>query len=305
MALRSVSGYSTDHTDHPDSPQDTGPLDKILFPRLDLYQTRLPQEYKLPPTVPSPFAGTLEASLDAILEFGSWYPELRGMTTALLQPVDRSTNWMTLCQTVQTVIIANGGRSSRRRYLLEEFLFLVTRTLLPEQIAENRKLIYRMYDAKRNLSTRVVLRYDTMREWTKRDNSHHLLVDSRPPYLPFPPPVPHYDPSYPRRRAFMPNILATLIAATDDYRTKKLGDCMRHHVTDLDQCLMLTNKVVEEWETVKLLMMIAQAVLHWQWLRENNEVMDDMNARKWEDLDAKADDNEWVRDVKGMKYAEA
>jgi hypothetical protein len=30
----------------------------------------LPAHYNLPPTVPSPFIGTLEASLDAILDFG-------------------------------------------------------------------------------------------------------------------------------------------------------------------------------------------------------------------------------------------
>jgi hypothetical protein len=117
--------------------------------------TRLPPPYILPPTVPSPFEGTLEASLDAILEMARIHPEMLPLCTILLRDVDRSTDWRFLFTT-----ILRENANGKGRELLEELLFLVTRKLLPEQIAENRDLMRRMYTEKRGY--RSACRGDTM-----------------------------------------------------------------------------------------------------------------------------------------------
>ncbi|KAF1911460.1 hypothetical protein BDU57DRAFT_402030, partial [Ampelomyces quisqualis] len=124
---------------------------------LPLHSSNIPSCYALPPTTPCPFAGTLEASLDAVLEFSRIYRGLSGVVSALLQPVDTSTNWPSLLRAVYST---DQGRSK-----IDEILFLVTRTLLPEQVKENRAAMGRMYERKKHLAIRVVLRYDMLREW--------------------------------------------------------------------------------------------------------------------------------------------
>jgi hypothetical protein len=257
-------------------------------------EARIPSHYFLPPTVPSPFTGSLEASFDAILDFARIHPELRLLTTALLEDVDGSTNWPLLIQEA----LVKGGNG---RELLEDFLFLVTRTLLPEQIAENRGLMYKMYMAKRNLAIRVTLRYDMVREWHKGDHSQNMVVESRVPHSPpLVPPAPVSNGLYPGRRAFLPNIMPTLIAATvaGGYTTKKMGDAMKHHVTGLDKWLLLKDDEVRRWDGRRLLIGVASVVLQWQWLRRNTEMLADMEVRMWESLDARADESEWVRDTR-------
>ncbi|KAF2626217.1 hypothetical protein BU25DRAFT_300987, partial [Macroventuria anomochaeta] len=124
--------------------------------------TRIAPHYFLSPTVPGPFTGTLEASLDAILQWGKLHPSTTAIVTTLLEPVSKSTNWPLILSTFSTPSTLSPKLS---RFLLEEFLFLVTRTLLPEQIAENRLAMGRLYDRKKQLAIRLVLRYDMLREW--------------------------------------------------------------------------------------------------------------------------------------------
>ena len=270
-------------------------------PAVELSVLNVPPEYQLAPTVPPPFARTLIASLDAILVFNSIYPQLHPLTNPLLQKVDRKTNWVEICY---EVLEAHEDKPAQGRYLLVEFLFLITRTLLPEQVAENRKFMYRMYLSRRNLSTRVMLRYDMLRNWKKRSHAHPIIIES---VLPHDPPVrpilPLYNKERPHRRPLMQNILSTLIAARPDepYCTKKMSDCMRHHVTDLDRYLLLTDEEVEEMGTIRLIMMLVEVVVQWQWIKENTELMEEMDVRMWEDMDGKADECEWVRDTKNVK----
>ncbi|PVI05110.1 hypothetical protein DM02DRAFT_505314, partial [Periconia macrospinosa] len=257
----------------------------------------LPTHYQLPPTVPSPFEGTLVNSLDAILVFGSKYRELKKLTEPLLAKVNHNTNWLDL---FHSVLYAHRKRPLDGRKLLEEFLFLITRTLLPEQIAENRMFMFNLYSLRRNNSTRLSLRYDMLRDWKKVSSSQWLVVDSKLPekshFAPPPPPVP--NPRYPNRRPLMPNVITTLIAPhiREGYITKKLADCMRHHVTELDNFLLLTDGTVEGWSTGMLLTKLGAAVSHWQWLRESNEVFEDMEVNGYPELERKAEDCDWVRE---------
>jgi hypothetical protein len=105
---------------------------------------QLPPYYLLAPTVPSPFARTLDASLDAVVEWNIVHggsPGIQGIINALQRPVDHTTNWPSL---LDNVISKNSKGEARK--LVEELLFLITRTLLPEQIAENRILMGKLYD---------------------------------------------------------------------------------------------------------------------------------------------------------------
>ena len=73
---------------------------------------------------------------------------------------------------------------------------------------------------------------------------------------------------------------------------------MRHHVTDLDQFLLLSDEDMEKWGTTMLLMKLAAAVQHWQWIRENNEVFHDMKVNSYEELSGFAEECEWIRNPK-------
>jgi hypothetical protein len=62
-------------------------------------EVQLPPHYFLAPTVPSPFSGTLDASLEVIMEWNTLHggPKgVHGLVTALLQPVDYTTDWPSL-----------------------------------------------------------------------------------------------------------------------------------------------------------------------------------------------------------------
>ncbi|KAF3006507.1 hypothetical protein E8E13_004899 [Curvularia kusanoi] len=278
------------------------------------HPARIPHHYYLPPTVPSPFYGTLEASLDAILEWGLLDAATTPVKEALLQVVSTSTNWPQLLNS------AFGQESSvkceQARFLLEELLFLITRTLLPEQIAENRAAMGRLYNRKKHLAIRLVLRYDMVREWmmgegpvSKRDMS----VLSVPPTIiagnssalaePVDTPMDEAG-EKPRetvykRRELMPNVWPTLIAApSKGYPTHGVKDRMKHYITPLDNYLLLTDEEVSQWSDKGLIIRISQIVLQWQWLRQSNETLEEMEIGGWKELDGKAEECEWVAEKK-------
>ncbi|KAF1831750.1 hypothetical protein BDW02DRAFT_556225 [Decorospora gaudefroyi] len=253
----------------------------------------LPPHYLLPPTTPSPFPGTLDASLDAILAWGKETattthiptPGLQPITDTLLQPVRKETNWPKLL-------------SALPRVLVEDVLFLTTRTLLPNQIAENRGALTRLYDKKKQLAIRLVLRYDMVLGWKMKPSSHQreqaITVASVPPPA---------DPAAPgnegnggsKREKLLPNVITTLIAApAGGYTTGVVRERMKHHVTDLDVCLLLDDDEVAAWSDWRLVYKTAEVMLLWQWLRANNEILEDMEVHGWEELDGRADDCEWI-----------
>lgn len=270
--------------------------------------TRIPPHYFLAPTVPSPFAGTLDASLDAILQWGRTHPATSTAMGVLLQPVSTGTNWPAILSTS----FGSGSSLDPRlgRFLLEEFLFLVTRILLPEQITENRAAMARLYDWKKHLAIRLVLRYDMMRERClgngpvgKRD----LSVASLPPTNVVKKPIDtpnDSDGSY-ERRHLLPNIISTLIAApAGGYTTHGVRERMKHYITPLDAYLLLSDEEVKGWGDKMLIVRASQIVLQWQWLRQKNDTLEEMESDGWEELEGKADECEWIaekRDVGLLK----
>ncbi|KAJ4295360.1 hypothetical protein N0V90_007372 [Kalmusia sp. IMI 367209] len=259
-------------------------------------EKQAPAHYFLEPTTPSPFAGTLDASLDAILEFGRVYPQTLVVMDVLRNDVDPKTNWTAL---LIAMLELKKEREPDGRHILEEILFLVTRTLLPEQIAQNRAIMCQMYRAKRDLSFKIVLRYDTLREWHKGDNGQYLTVESRkrPTMLvPYFPPE-NYDILHPGRRPLDPAVWATLVAGpAEGYATRKMAEAMKHHVTDLDKLLMFTDKEVMGWSTMELFQKLVTVATQWQWLRKNTETLEDMEVSNWEEVEGKVDECEWVMD---------
>lgn len=268
-------------------------------------QATLPAHYTLPPTAPSPFTGTINASLDAILIWGSRYANTQTIVDTLLREVNTSTNWPHL---LRAMYLTSNAPPGRVRYLLEELLFLVTRTLLPEQIAENRATMARLYDRKKHLAIRIVLRYDMLREW--KIDAHHthnkeggvrdhaIAVASVAPDLNVAAPAPiavKRANSFPHRRPLMPNIVPTLIAApAGGFTTHGVRERMKHHVTDLDALLLLTDEKVAGCSDFVLVGLVSQIILQWQWLRQSNEILGDMEVGGWGDFDGKADNCEWV-----------
>jgi hypothetical protein len=202
-----------------------------------------------------------------------------------------------------TDLVATQGEA---RNTVEELLFLLTRTLLPEQIAENRLIMGRLYDKKKHLAIRLILRYDMLREWKMEQGSHHrdraIAVPSLSPSgEPAPPPVTVLNAkTFPHRRPQLPNIIPTLIAAPPGgFTAQPVRERMKHHVTDLDTYLLLTDEVVAKWSDKTLKCMTSQVAIMWQWLRQNNAMLDDMETYGWEELDGKADENEWIaEDIK-------
>jgi hypothetical protein len=178
--------------------------------------------------------------------------------------------------------------------------------LLPEQIVENRAAMARLYDRKKQLAIRLVLRYDMLREWKMEQGTYHrdqaVAVPSLPPAgLSAPAPIPHSRPErFPYRRPQLPNIIPTLIAAPPGgFTTHAVRERMKHHVTDLDAYLLLTDEDVARWGDTVLWSMTSQILLQWQWLRQNNEMLQDMEIYGWEELEGKADECEWIaEDVK-------
>ncbi|KAF1845002.1 uncharacterized protein K460DRAFT_405282 [Cucurbitaria berberidis CBS 394.84] len=269
------------------------------------HERRIAAHYTLPPTVPSPFTGTLEASLDAVLAWGHEHTNgTQKIVNALLREVDSMTNWPILLRGM--LIDCDDGddeATGRGRRLLEELLFLVTRTLLPEQIAENRAAMARLYDRKKQLAIRLVLRYDMLREWKVDASYHPFPVPSLPP-----PPIDPaaqpvsamkigHPPGCSTRRPLMSNVIATLIAAPPGgFTTHGVRERMKHYITDLDDYLLLSDDKAAAWSDLVLIGMTSQIVLQWQWLRQNNEMLQEMEVQGWEELDCKADECDWIAD---------
>ncbi|KZM28501.1 hypothetical protein ST47_g366 [Ascochyta rabiei] len=267
--------------------------------------TRIPAHYFLAPTVPNPFSGTLEASLDATLHWSRTHPAANAIANTLLEPVSTSTNW-------PAILSASFGSTSTLdsklgRFLLEDFLFLVTRTLLPEQIAENRAAMARLYDKKKQLAIRLVLRYDMLREWCVGDGPvgrKDVSVASLPPTTiaatskevsgDFMASGSAGEEGF-VRRPMMPNIWATLIAAPEGgFTTHGVRERMKHYITPLDAYLLLSDEEIKSWSDQKLVVRASQIVLQWQWLRQKNEALDEMQCGGWEELEGKADECEWI-----------
>ncbi|KAF2874349.1 hypothetical protein BDV95DRAFT_592441 [Massariosphaeria phaeospora] len=279
---------------HPSTGTGTGPSPShVLHPA-----------YALPPTIPSPYTGSLNTSLSTILAFNASYPALEAITRPLCQPPSPSTDWPTLLMAVHERA-EQEGEPLLGRALLEEVLFLVTRVLLPEQVAQNRALLGRLYSEKRNLGVRMLLRYDLQREARKDANGKALLVwgnTTTPsvvnPYFFVPPQSPPRPPTLSpyTRPLFHPAVLATLIANPVGLPTQHVAAKLRHHVSGLDDYLLLSDADVAAFSTGRLLVMIASVVLQWQALRENTEVLAVMESHGWEELGGKAEDCEWMGD---------
>ena len=228
---------------------------------------------------------------------------MQNLIDTLLKPVDTKTNW---CVVVYSIC---AGPPEYRRDLIEELLFLLTRTLLPEQIVENRGLMARLYNAKKQLAMRLALRYDMLREWKMEAGTYHrdqaVTVASEPPSERVESPAlaavsEYVRRRFPFRRPLLPNIIPTLIAApSGGFTTHGVRERMKHHVTELDAYLLLEDEEVAGWTGLKLQTTVIQVLLHWQWLRQNNAVLDEMEVHGWEDLEGKADESEWIaEDVK-------
>ncbi|RYO20487.1 hypothetical protein AA0111_g9967 [Alternaria arborescens] len=259
----------------------------------------LPAHYLLPPTHPSPYEGSLERSLDAIQDWGRLHMSANGVTQGKLPSL--------VCYELYASI--RDGPPEHRRDMIEELLFLLTRTLLPEQIVENRGLMARLYNAKKQLAMRLALRYDMLREWKMEAGTYHrdqaVTVASEPPAERVKSPAlaavsEDVRRRFPFRRPLLPNIIPTLIAAPPGgFTTHGVRERMKHHVTDLDAYLLLGDEEVAGWSGLKLSTTVIQVLLHWQWLRQNNAVLDEMEVHGWEDLEGKADESEWIaEDVK-------
>ncbi|KAJ6198990.1 hypothetical protein J3E72DRAFT_393816 [Bipolaris maydis] len=263
---------------------------------------KLPAYYSLAPSIPSPFTGSLETSLDAILAFGQLYAAIPGVTpliTKLLEPVSTDTNWAAILSALATATPLHA------RYLMTELLFLATRTLLPEQIAENRAMLGRLYERKKQLAIRLLLRYDMLREWKLEPSQSSyrdqpITIASAAPVAGFVAPEPVVgvaSPKYPYRRPLLLNVIPTLIAApVGGYTSQSVRERMRHHVTELDAYLMLGDEEVERWSEGRVKSKVCFVLMHWQWLRGNNATLDDLEVLDWEELEGKAEECGWIGD---------
>ena len=193
-----------------------------------------------------------------------------------------------------------GATQGTSRLLVEEVLFLTTRTLLPEQIAENRGLLARLYERRKQLAIKLVLRYDMLREWRVDGRGHAVTIGSVAPGTLAPPaliPVRAEGARDMGRRGLMVNVVATLVAAPEGgWTTHAVRERMRHHVTALDGYLVLSDEEVAGWSDETVLSMTGQVVLQWQWLRQNNEILGEMEIGNWEELEGRADECEWIAD---------
>ena len=258
----------------------------------------IPAHYHLPPTVPSPYSGTLDASLDAILHFNTQHSLVSRIVTTLLEPPDSSTDWPGFFAEVYEAPLPQA------RAVMEELFVLATRTLLPEQIAENRATMRRLFERRKQLAYRLLLRYDMLRSWKKEAGVYResaISIASVEPGVVVAKEgeamlaAQDVEMAVGGRRALLPNVMATLIAApVGGYSTQGVRDRMRHHITGLDRLLLITDEDLAQWEDMVLVGMTAQVFLQWQWLRTNNEILDEMERGDWEDLDGKADECEWI-----------
>jgi hypothetical protein len=212
----------------------------------------------------------------------------------LLEPVDAGTNWPVLLHGTQRAVV-------------EELLFLVTRTLLPEQVKENRDAVGRMYERRKHLAIRMALRYDLLREWKVDGGGHVVCVPSVPVKgeededaegeIDFDFDINNRgvrDVIF-KRRELLLNVLPTLISAPPGgWTTHGVRERMKHHVTELDDYLLLSDKEVARWDDETVRCMTAMILLQWQWLRRNNEMLEEMEMNGWEELEGRADECEWI-----------
>jgi hypothetical protein len=279
------------------------------------YTRKLPAHYLLPPTIPLLFEGTLEASLDALLELQQSVPELLPVVTALVMG-KKGTDWPTLFCTVLTLKRGHteahkdnikrkdtvtacpqqnssyANKCTKGRYLLTTLLFLFTRLLLPNQILENRRYMTRLYSDHRGTYVRLLLRYDMLLPWKK--NGNHYLVVPAEPSQGVPPQLDWNKDEL--RRPLYPNIWASLLAPPKGgYATKSVGEKLRHHITELDGYLLVRDVEVDSWGDRELITKMATVVGVWLWIREMNEILDDMEVNGWEGL-MNLVGNEWFLD---------
>jgi hypothetical protein len=279
------------------------------------YAGKLPAHYLFPPTVPLHFDGTLEASLDALLELQQSVPELLPVVTALAEG-KKGIDWPALfcavlalkrshvetheenIKTEETVITCPKKKSSyaykhtKGRYLLTALFLLLARLLLPNQILENRGYMTRLYSERRGTYVRLLLRYDMLFPW-KKDGNHYLVVPAEP-CQGVPPPLDWNNDEL--RRPLYPNIWASLLAPPKEgHVTKSVGEKLRHHITELDGYLLVGDEEVEGWGDKELVTKLATVVGVWLWIREMNKKFDDMEVNGWEEL-VDLMENEWFLD---------
>jgi hypothetical protein len=219
---------------------------------------RVPAHYTLAPTVPSPFPGTLEGSLDAILSWGQTEGNENArarVADTLLRPVVATTNWPVVLAPFVAPSNAENDGVGGDRAALQSLLFLLTRTLLPNQITQNRAQLALLYDRRKQLAIRLKLRYDMLREWSLDAMGHVVAIPSLPPAA-----IPSLADGNEGNdiegsaTPLLPNLWATLIAApAGGFTTHGVRERMKHHVTGLDAWLMLEDRQVCAWNDRMLL----------------------------------------------------
>ncbi|PSN73470.1 hypothetical protein BS50DRAFT_470700, partial [Corynespora cassiicola Philippines] len=255
--------------------------------------------FLLPRTHPAPFSGTLEASLDAILEFNKKVRGIQKILIVMMRPPSFDTNWPVLLGEVRTTY----GDGIAHAFF-QELLFLVLRTLFPEQIMENRRLMLDMFTTRGNMASHMVLRYDMLRMWkmSRKSAEQWEVLVFRPdvipqaPLQPSGPPEPPPDPTHPDRRPLMLNIWPTILMPLVGNPTRNLLGQMKHHCTRLDDMLLLTDEEVAGWPVTGLLVRLSMVLLEWQALVRNNEMMSDLQANNWEEMVPAAAENAYIGD---------
>jgi hypothetical protein len=195
--------------------------------------------------------------------------------------------------------------------MVHELLFLVTRQLLPNQIMANREFLRRLYTEKQRVQKRLMLRYDMLHAWKKDDYGRLIIVPSKRSHVPThvhatqvsassiamsQVPDAINDPPLPIRRPLASNILSTLIAApVEGYSTQITAEKMNHYITRLDDYLVITDSEAETWSMKMLEVKVAEILLSWQWLRINNEKLEELEVHGWEGLTGK-EAEDWMAD---------
>lgn len=270
--------------------------------KLDRAPFRTEPHYSFPPTEPSPFKGTLDASLEALLKFGIRYPNSMSILDSLRQ-YHSDTDWKDML----VKVLGSGDKTKMGNgyLLLVELLFLMTRTLFPEQIAQNRACMRRMYIANTRLSVGMTLRYDMKFIVKAPDQSNRTLYtvqSCRPEHTVGASVSAEYDQLHAGRRPLLPNIWATLIAEPVElYETDLLRASMKHHISKMDKWLLFEDEEVAGWSSERLIWNLVQVLVQWQWLIKDTERMEKMEVGGWEELAVPMDQCEWVRDDRTIK----
>lgn len=94
----------------------------------------------------------------------------------------------------------------------------------------------------------------------------------------------------------MLNIWPTILMPLVGNPTRNLLGQMKHHCTQLDDMLLLTDEEVAGWPVTGLLVRLSMALLEWQALVRNNEMMSDLQANNWEEMVHAAAENPYIGD---------